>query len=143
MYGTDSNSYLSLMTQYQISNAPKEKVEYWIEWRTAGWPKRHPIRQGAVLWVKTSCTRIPEMNLCCRQDGKMIFNYIPGLSGVVELLNIPATEVEAGSAYSFALDETKMTGIPSKTDIQLFLARKEMTRYSQPISPDIESRKMP
>ncbi len=143
MYGAGKSAYLSPITKHVMSNSPKANISYRIDWQKTGWAIKHPTRKGAQLCVKSSEARIPEMSLCCRQDGKMIFNYVPGNVGIVELLRVPAQDVKANTEYSFAIDEAKMNGIPRGTDIQLFLSPSESGRYNHPIASDINSRKMP
>ena len=87
--------------------------------------------------------RLPEMELCCRDDGSMIFNYIPGSPGIVQLLKIDASQVERGNEFAFDIPERSMKGLPANTDIQLFLSPEEQNSFSLPLARDPSSRKMP
>lgn len=144
MYGNGEQRYFSPTAKAQFSNMPKKKVEYWIEWEVAGlaW-KRHTVRKGAKLCVRAEGTRIPATVLCCRRDGRMLFQYLEGSPDIVELKRVSAEEVDSGEVRKYPLDESRMNGIPKDTDIQLFLVENETMRYLQPIATDVASRKMP
>ena len=140
VYGTGSGAYCSPATRISISNLPKQRIEYWLEWPTK-WLRQ--VRKGAKLIVRPEGTRIPEMTLCCRENGKMLFNYTPGMPGVKVLATVPASDAEAGEEYEYPLSDAAMKGIPARTDIQLFLAPKEEERFFTPVATNVESRKMP
>lgn len=142
MYGTGVNAYTSPVTKYVISNLPKQRITYRIEWQVTGF-RRKPIRKGAKLIVMSGGNRIPEMSLCCRQDGNMIFNYLPGGSGIVELAHVAACATRPGKEIIVDLDEDMMAGIPANTDVQLFLAPKEANWFMPPMATIVASRKMP
>jgi len=142
MYGTGSGAYFSPVTTLSMSNLPKQKLEYWIEWQTKGF-RRKLVRTGAKLIVRTEADRIPQMSLCCRDDGRMIFNYIPGTPGIVELLRIDSRKADAGTEYEYEISANAMRGMPDGTDIQLFLDKKELNNYATPVCTNPASRKMP
>lgn len=143
MYGTGSAAFYSPVTKLEISNQPKKRIEYWIEWQMRGFARRKRVRSNAKLYVRIEGDRLPEMELCCRDDGSMIFNYIPGSPGIVQLLKIDASQVERGNEFAFDIPERSMKGLPANTDIQLFLSPEEQNSFSLPLARDPSSRKMP
>lgn len=144
VYGSGADAYCSPVTVYEISNQPKRKVEYWIEWQTTGVLRKKRVRNNAKLIVRVEGERIPEMALCCRDDGRMIFNYAPGSTGIVQLLRIEAAKKEKGcDVEKYDIPESGMKGLPANTDIQLFLSPKEQNNFASPMAQDPSSRKMP
>lgn len=144
MYGNGSAAFYSPMTKLEMSNQPKKKIKYWLEWQIKGFPRKKRVRTGAKLYVRVEGDRLPEMELCCRADGKMLFNYVSGSPGIVQLLKIDAVRVEKGkNEVVFDIPERSMKGLPTNTDIQLFLFPKEQNSFSPPLARDPSSRKMP
>ncbi len=140
VYGSGMDAYCSPVTVLKMSNLPKQQVRYWIEWKTKGTFRKTRVRSGAKLHVSTSGWRLPEMMLCCREDGKVIFNYSSIMSGIVQLLKI---EAEERSEAEYIIPEENMDGVPENADIQLFLAPKEMNNYELPMMTEQSGRKMP
>lgn len=143
LYNTKGAAYASPVTKLMLSNAPKQGIKYNIEWRQTGGFRKKKVREGAYLVVSTESNRMPEMSLCCRRDGIMIFNYKPGMPGIVELMHITSKAVKPGSEYSYELDEDSMDDIPAEAYVQLFLAPSEESRYTQPLASDITNCRMP
>lgn len=143
MYGNGPAAFYSPMTKLEMSNQSKKKIEYWLEWQTKGFARKKRVRAGAKLYVRVEGDRLPEMELCCRADGKMLFNYDSGSSGIVQLLKINAARVEKENEVAFDIPEQIMKGLPTNTDIQLFLSPKEQNSFSPPLARDPSSRKMP
>lgn len=142
MYGSGADAYFSPVTTYTISNLPKVEVKYRIAWPTVMFGRKQ-VRRGARLIVTAAGERIPEMSLCCRNDGKMIFNYQPGMPGITEIFHVPSCDAAPGHAVEFELDERRMSDLPKGADVQLFLATKEKNHFEAPVCDDPSTRKMP
>ncbi len=143
VYETNGKTALSPTALFSISNAPKQNVEYRFEWGSAGFFGGRKSRDGGKVVIRSHGNRIPEASVCCRQDGKMIFNYIPGMAGVVELAHIPSQKAEPRLEIAFPLDESRMKGIPSGTVIKMFLAGKETNAFEIPQITDTNSWTLP
>lgn len=140
--GNEQYLYFSPVASYAVSNLPKGNIYFRIEWQTAGL-RRKPVRKGARLVVSSDNGRIPEMSLCCSQDGHVIMNYVPGMAGIVEIAHVRAQETRPRQEVFFSLDESAMIGIPANADLNLFLPPREAGRYNIPLATITDSRKMP
>ena len=140
--GDDAKLYWSPVTCYTVPNLPIGNIRFRIEWPVSGW-KRTPRRRGAKLIVSSDNGRIPEMSLCCRQDGYVIAKYSPGMPEIVEIIHIAALDTRPCEEVVYTLNESAMAGVPENADLNLFLAPREKNRYNKPMATVVATRKMP
>lgn len=148
--------HLSLIAQYQkngdafyspvaivnLSNKPKEKLTYSIQWGTSGFLGKRKTRSGATITIENISGRdLPAVKLCGRRNGATLFSYNPNDINTVVVLEKDA--VSGKSKMTYSIEETSLNGLPSGADLQLFVVGNSSEFYEQPMCTDALSRKVP
>ncbi len=121
-----------------LSDKPKQRVSYWIEWQTGKeWFTKKTRTTAARLVIRTDAYVVPELVLLCRKDG-----YIPSGKdepGVIVLGTYGGVSVENDrKTVSFELPVAQWQMIVPRTALKLVFADDNLTGYEL-VCEDISS----
>lgn len=141
-YKQGGNVFYSPTAAVNLSNRPKKRLNYRIQWGASGLFGRKKTRTGAEIIISSlSGSGLPAVKLCCRRDGSMLFSYDPNDPTMVVVFEMDANPET--DSVSLPLDEAKFNGILSGADLQLFVVGDDKEFYEQPMCMEQQARKLP
>lgn len=141
-YKQDGNTFYSPAAIVNLSNKPKEKLAYTIQWGTSGIFGKRKTRSGASITIEnTGGYDIPSVKLCARRNGATLFSYNPNDINTVVVFDMDKTPGK--KTITCPIEEAKLNGLPSGADLQLFVVGTDSELYEQPMCTGAQSRKVP
>lgn len=139
-YGQGTMARYSMPKTFVLSNQPKKKVSYSIEWAEKGFVKKKACRDWLRLTIRSEDGRIPHLCLYTREDGKPMWEDHFGDQGLVVLQEIQATDQKV---VTYTLSAKELAGYPKNARVQLFLDPASAQEYEEPSCDTPSSLAMP
>lgn len=141
-YKHDGNAFYSPAAIINLSNRPKEKLTYAIQWGTNGIFGKRKTRSGASITIEnTSGHDLPSVKLCGRRNGATLFSY--NSNDINTLVVFEMDTMSGKSKVTCPIKEVRLNGLPTGADLQLFVVGVGSEFYEQPMCTDAVNRKVP
>ncbi|GAA6396227.1 hypothetical protein [Solibaculum mannosilyticum] len=152
----EENLYISVIGQYKmpngtvvysepsrikLSNKPKEKISYHLEWASAGFFSSRKKPKNCKLIVQSDAPEIPQMKLVYRSDGHIPMKLQDSKTVVLHLIPESENGLPNGK-YIYSFPDSTWESIDPKTEIRLMISDNDRAEY-EVVCSDLSSLKVP